>query len=551
MLVMRMLNTTALYKNPEFQSAMVRLGVWVFSVIYVSVGALSQRYDVDTNYFFILFAVYLLFFIALLISVLIRPVWEERRYASLMLDVSATTVCIYLTGEASSPFFILYVWIFVSYGTRYGRLHLNVASMMSVLMYTVVVTLMAQWGEYFFEASFILLALGVLPIYQRTLMHQLQIARSEAESSHSVIGRFLSSMTNEMRRPLVEILGSSKDLSVSELDDRQQDKVDDINASASLLDSAISDVLDFYKLEARQIQIQSFPFSVHALVAEVCSVVVKTTLVKHIELVCSVASGVPNIVVGDEQRLKQILTNLIRSAINSCLGNELCIRVQIDNSNHEMLLFEVKGVAPLISDDNFTVEGKVSVKSGGSPDLGNSFASRLISLMGGEFESGPRDEGVIFRFGFPVKNNDYFEADHGHALSILQGKKVFIFEPNKTSLDEMSRCCLEQEIIVETVSKVAELSDSISGLRESQDVDVVIIADSPAGRDIERIIDICLDVLGNDIPFVVLAYRRNCLNLNKYDSARLLRKPFIHEQLVDAMVQVLLLRRLLSTRRDN
>jgi two-component system, sensor histidine kinase RpfC len=104
---MGMLNTTALYKNPEFQSAMVRLGVWLFSVIYVFVGALSERYDVDSSNFFILFSVYLIFFIALLVSVLIRPVWEERRYVSMTLDISATTICIYLTGEASSPFFIL------------------------------------------------------------------------------------------------------------------------------------------------------------------------------------------------------------------------------------------------------------------------------------------------------------------------------------------------------------------------------------------------------------------------------------------------------------
>jgi hypothetical protein len=122
---------------------------------------------------------------------------------------------------------------------------------------------------------------------------------------------------------------------------------------------------------------------------------------------------------------------------------------------------------------------------------------------------------------------------------ILQGKKAFIFEPNKTSREEIVRCCLEQEMSVETVSKVGDLSYSISGLRESQDVDMVIIADSPAGRDIERIVDICLDVLGNNLPLVVLAYRRNCLDLKKYGPAILLRKPFTHNQLADAMEHVL------------
>ncbi len=541
---MRIPNTTALYENPEFQSAMVRLGVWGFAVIYVSAGALSDRYNVDMDRFFALFAAYLLCFIALIISVIIRPVWEERRYLSLVVDISATTFCIYLTGEAISPFFILYIWIFVSYGSRYGRWHLNTASILSILMYSVVLTLLGQWGEYFFEASFILLALGILPIYQHSLVHQLQLARNEAERSNRMVGRFLSSMTNEMRSPLVDILASSKDLSVSGLNMGQLDKVDDINSSASLLDSVIGDVLDFYKLEARQLQIQSVPFCMPALVAEVCSVAVRHALINKIELVCSVSSGVPRIIVGDEQRLKQVLTNVMRSAINSCLGDELQIRVQIDNSNHDMLLFEIKGISEPVSnmqtvvDDDLLMDDELEVKTGTVPDLGNSFASRLILLMGGDFESGPREEGIIFRLTFPAKTND-FAVDQEGALSSLRGKKAFVFEPNKASRDEIVRCCAEQEMAVETVNKVGGLSDSISGLREGQDIDILIIADSPGGRDIARIADICLNVLGEGLPLVVLSYRHNCLDLQEYGSAVLVRKPFIHDQLAEAMGMVL------------
>ena len=104
--------------------------------------------------------------------------WEERRYFSLALDISAITLCIYLTGEAATPFFLIYIWIFVSYGTRYGRQHLKIASILSILAYSVVLTLLTllgRWGEYFFEALFNLLVLGVLPIYQYSLMSQLHL----------------------------------------------------------------------------------------------------------------------------------------------------------------------------------------------------------------------------------------------------------------------------------------------------------------------------------------------------------------------------------------
>ncbi len=542
---MRVLSPS-LYKNLEFQSAMVRLAIWCVAVIYVSAGVLSDRYDVDINSFFILFAAYLLFFISILISVVIRPVFEERVYASLIVDVSAATVCIYLTGEASSPFFLFYIWIFVSYGMRFGRWHLTAASILSILAFSAVLTLLGQWGEYFFEASFVLLVLVVLPIYQHSLMEQLQMARSDAESSNRMVGRFLASMTNEMRGPLVDIVATSKDLSALKLNMEQLDKVDDIKSSASLLDSLIGDVLDFHKLESEQLHLQSVPFDMHAVITEVCSALVKTAVARKIELVCSVASGVPRIVVGDEQRLKQALTNILKSAINSCLGDELQVRVQIDSSNLEMLLFEIKGIASLVSeedmdfdDDSMVTSGISDAKEELSPDLGNSFACRLISLMGGKFGVGSREDGVICWFNFPAITDDY-EGGKAFKQSSLQGKKAFIIETNKTSRDEIVRCCVEQKMSVETVDRVAELSGSISGLRESRDVDIIIIADSPTGKGLARIIDICHDVLGGDLPLVVLAYRRNCLDLTKYGSAVLIRKPFIHDQLVDAMEMALI-----------
>ncbi len=535
------LHTTALHENPEFQSAMVRLGVWGFAVIYVSAGALSERYNVDMDRFIVLFALYLLFFIGLLISVLIRSQWEERRLFSLVVDVSATTFCIYLTGEAVSPFFILYIWIFVSYGSRYGRWYLNTASILSVLAYSVVLTILDQWGEYFFEATFVLLALGFLPIYQHSLMHQLHVARGEAERSNRMVGRFLSNMTNEMRGPLLDILESSKELSVSELSMGQLDKTDDINSSALLLDSVIGDVLDFYKLESGQLQIQSVPFDLYALVAEVCSAAARVAMMKKIELVCSISPGVPKIIVGDEQRLKQILNNVIKSSINCCLGDELQIGVRIENSKDEMVLFEIKGITSAASEtemdlheDLITIDEISSYLSEYGPDLGNNFASRLISLMRGEFGSGPKEDGIIFWFSFPAKT-DGFASDRVGRISGLQGKRVFVLEPNDASRDEITRCCVEQGMVVESVSKIGRLSDSVTGSRQDQEFDIAIIADSPGGRDIARIADICLDIMGSALPMVVLCYRRNCLDLKQYGSATLIRKPFIPDQLVHAM----------------
>lgn len=543
---MRALGRVELYENQEFQSAMVRLGVWGFAVIYVSAGALLDRYALDVNAVFIYFAGYLFVFVALLVSVFIRSEWSERRYFSLAVDISATTICIYLTGEAASPFFILYVWIFVSYGTRYGKRHLKIASIMSILTYSAVFLVLGQWREYLLEASFILLALAVLPIYQYSLMRQLQKARSEAERSNRMVGRFLSNMTNEMRGPLVDVLEITKDLSKQQLTARQLDKIDEINSSASILDSVIGDVLDFYKLESRQIHLETTPFNINALMAEVCSSVVKQVLATQKELVCSVAYGVPNIILGDEQRLRQVLTNVLRSAINCCLGDEVQIKVKMDSSNLEMLLFEIKGVAPHLTskadDSHGDLTTALHLESGRGVDvnldLGNSFASKLVSLMGGEFRFGPREDGVIYRFSIPAETDD-FEVGQVCKFSGLKDKKVFVFEPNNASRNEIVRCCTEQDMSVEAVNNVGELSNVISGLKKSEEIDLVVIADSPAGRDIERIADVCRDILGGNLPLLILSYKRNCIDTVAYDSVVMVRKPFIQGQLAEAMEKAL------------
>ncbi len=542
---MCILNKKGTCRVPEYQSSLVRLGIWCFAVIYVYVSASSGRYVVDIYSFTALFGLYLLFFVGFLISKIIRPIWEERRYVSLLVDVSAATCCIYLTGEASSPFFLLYIWVFVSYGTHHGRLYLNMASILSVLSYSAVVTLLDQWGEYFFEASFVLLALGALPIYQHSLISQLHSARHDAETSNLAVGKFLSNITSDMRGPLGEIVATSKELKTSKLDMWQLDKIDEINSSASILDTVIGDVLDFCKLESRQLQIQSVPFEVHVLVSEVCSTVLKSALLRQVELVCSVAQDVPRIIVGDEQRLKQVLTNNIKSVLDHYSDGELFVGVRIDDSSRNMLLFEIKGVTlaqydgEKTTDDNSSATGDAMYKSSEiGADMGEDFASNLIALMGGESGAGTGEDGVISWFSIPAEAGD-FEADSGRESPGLLGKKAFIFEPNQTSRDLIVACCKDQGMVVETVDKVSELGSMAAGSGKNQDIDIVIIADSPQGRNVARIASVCLDIFGSDLPLVILAYRRSCIDLSEFGSVALIRKPFIQNQLLDAMESVL------------
>jgi two-component system sensor histidine kinase RpfC len=103
----------ALITNPEFQSAVIRMGVWMFAAAYIGLGASTGRYGVAKEHAYFLFFAYLIAFLGFLISILRRPVWEERRYLSTAVDISATSFCIYMTSVAVHPFYLLYIWIFI------------------------------------------------------------------------------------------------------------------------------------------------------------------------------------------------------------------------------------------------------------------------------------------------------------------------------------------------------------------------------------------------------------------------------------------------------
>ncbi len=527
-----------IYLNPEFQSALVRLGVWVFALVYVSAGALSEHYSVDIANSTGLFAIYLMFFLGILVSVLMRPMWEGRRYFSLVVDISATTLCIFMTGEASSPFFLLYIWIFVSYGMRYGRRKLMTASVLSILAYSVVITLLGQWLEYLFEVSFVLLVLAILPIYQYSLMSKLHHARAAAEDSNRLMGRFLSNMTNDMRGPLGDVISNANELADSGLNMRQLDKLEEISSSASLLDSVIGDVLDFSKLEAQQLKIQSVPFNLQSLLSEVCLATHMSSAAKEIEFICEIASDVPKVVVGDEQRLRQVLINVIKNAIDNALQDEINIRVGVDNAEPCMLLFEIEGVMLAHNKEPYFQEASNELDQEYAPGLGLSLAKRLAQKMGGDFGAVQGESGSAFWLRLPVGKNE-FEVGKTGSSSTLAGKKVFVFDTNANSRDSITDCCQRSGMVVESVSQVSELGNAVSESRDRHDIDLIILSDSPEGRDVTRIADICLDAMGQDLPMVVLAYRRNCLDLEKYPSAFLIKKPYVQDHLVDVMNMIL------------
>ena len=143
---------------------------------------------------------------------------------------------------------------------------------------------------------------------------RLDIARKEAIAASNVKSQFLANMSHEIRTPLNAILGFSKELHSDSLPPEKQEQVSIINAAADNLLSIVNDVLDFSKIEAGKLKINNHPFSPNEMLEDMVRVMAKSAHLKNLEFIYNL-EPLPEKLIGDSYRIKQILNNLLGNAI--------------------------------------------------------------------------------------------------------------------------------------------------------------------------------------------------------------------------------------------
>ncbi|WP_029132852.1 ATP-binding protein [Sedimenticola selenatireducens] len=531
----------SLLKNPEFQSALVRLGIWLFAVVYIGFGAATNYYAVDLGDYALLFGGYLILFLSVLTSVFYRPVWEARRYLSLLFDISATSLCIYLTKEVVSPFYLLYIWIFISYGTRYGKAYLKAASLLSILAYALVLTALGQWERYTFEVIFFLLLLIMLPLYQYVLLRKLHNARLDAEQSDKAKGIFLSSMTHELRTPLSGIMGMSQLLRNTTLDPEQKEYVDSIASSANILDSLISEVLDLSKMDAEGFELKPRLFDIRGLFRDISLTLSHQAMDKGLELICSVDERVPVQLYYDELRLRQILCNLLSNALKFTESGEVELSASLAlvtaGGGEEMLLITVRDTGIGISEaqqkklfECFWQADASSTSGHGGLGLGATITRRLTHLMEGDVsvESSP-GVGSTFQIRLPLTGQIPDPAAYRSRL--FDGFTALIYETNQRTCDLIRESCTERGMQCYSVSRVNELSAVVQQVEMRGGLDFAIVADSPGGQDVYRIGRVLRQHLGSDLAIIYLGYMERRLQ-DDHPASHFLIKPFLASELL-------------------
>jgi two-component system sensor histidine kinase RpfC len=529
-------------RNPEFQSALVRIAIWIFSILYIGLGAWTEYYDVNMLLFYMLFLGYLLFFLVTLLSVMHHPVMPVRPYITLLVDVSAVSLAIFLTHEAISPFYLLYIWIFVSYGTRYGKTVLMVASILSVVAYNLVLISLNEWAGHTFEAFFFLFLLVMLPLYQYNLLRKLHLARQEAEHANKARGDFLATMTHELRTPLIGILGMSRLMEGTPLDAEQKEYLHSIHSSAQLLRALIGDILDFSKIDANKLELVDELFDSRQLVHGVTSALANEAQEKQLDLRCWIDPRLPRKVRGDNLRISQILFNLLGNAIKFTERGSVTLRVGYAEPDQSLpqahVLIEIEDTGIGIPQDKlgrvfdkfWQLDASNSRRYGGT-GLGTTVARDLSRRMGGDISiRSQMGIGTTFIVRLPLIKGQ------GVALPVhpplLKGKRLLIFETNEQDMN------LHLKIVDELgMQAVAVLSLNALTPYLDQRFDVVLICDSLAGAPLSQVLS-RVEILEGSPTFLLAGYRGRTIGIPTPVS-RLLMKPFLADELAEAIIDPL------------